>query len=62
MQKLTLFKVENDTLSFVGYFDTQEEVTHYLTQIKGMIDKSFQHQYCGDYLLLPTIHYNLERQ
>ena len=62
MQKLALFKLIDDTPVFCGYFDTQEQITEYLAEIKNMIDDKVQHQLAGEYLAIPSIMYKLERK
>tara|TARA_R110002020_G_scaffold305131_1_gene520910 strand:- start:958 stop:1146 length:189 start_codon:yes stop_codon:yes gene_type:complete len=62
MQKLALFKLIDDNLVFCGYFDTQEQITEYLAEIKKLVDEKVQHQLTGEYLALPSIMYKLERK
>ncbi len=61
MQKLTLFKLINDQLEFVGYFDSQEMIVEYMTQIQQMIDKQMRTNLQGQYLAIPSLFYELKQ-
>ena len=60
MQKLTLFKLINDQLEFVGYFDSQEMLADYFTQIGKMIETEGRTNLRGEYLALPTLYFELK--
>tara|TARA_R100001086_G_C11636438_1_gene203232 strand:- start:24 stop:278 length:255 start_codon:yes stop_codon:yes gene_type:complete len=61
MQRLVLFKIIDDKLEFVGYFDGQEMIAEYLSQIQDMIDKQFRTNLKGQYLALPALFYELKQ-
>jgi hypothetical protein len=65
MQKLSLFKLvksrRHEFLEFCGFFNNNEEVVQYLEEIQGMIEKKFQHQLEGEYVVLPSFYYNIQR-
>ena len=61
MQKLTLFKLINDQLEFVGYFDSPEMIADYMRQIQDMIDKEMRTNLQGEYLAIPTLFYELKQ-
>ena len=60
MEKLAVFKVVNDMMELCGYFNSKEEVTEYLAEIKKLIDTKMQHQLKGDYIAIPVIYFNLQ--
>lgn len=60
MQRLVLFKIVDDKLEFVGYFDSQEMVSEYLIKIQEMIDKQFRTNLQGQYLAFPTLFFELK--
>ena len=57
MQRLVLFKIIDDKLEFVGYFDSNEMIAEYLSKIQEMIDKQFRTNLQGQYLAIPTLFY-----
>jgi hypothetical protein len=61
MQKLVLFKLINDKLEFVGYFDKHEVIAEYLMKIQEMIDKQGKKSLKGEYLAIPTLFYELKQ-
>ena len=60
MQKLSLFKLIKDKLVFVGYFDSQEIIVEYLMKIQEMIDKQAKFNLKGEYLAIPSLHFELK--
>jgi len=60
MKKITLYKIENDHLVYVGIFETDREIAEYLTEVKKLIDVKHQHQYSGEYIALPSLYYNIK--
>ena len=61
MQRLVLFKIIDDKLEFVGYFDSNEMIAEYLSKIQEMIDKQFRTNLQGQYLAIPTLFYELKQ-
>ena len=61
MQRLVLFKLINDQMEFVGYFDSPEMIADYMRQIQDMIDKQFRTNLQGEYLAIPTLFYELKQ-
>ena len=56
-QKISLFKLINDKLEFVGYFENTEVIVEYLMKIQEMIDKQAKFNLKGEYLAIPSLHY-----
>jgi len=61
MQRLVLFKLVNDIMEFVGYFDSAEMIVEYMTQIQEMIDTKGRENLKGEYLAIPTLYYELKK-
>lgn len=59
MERLSVVKVENDTLVLCGYFDTKEDALAYLEYVKNEIKMNMQTQYGGEYLVLPVLYFSL---
>ena len=60
MQRLVLFKLVNDIMEFVGYFDSPE-MMEYMTQIQEMIDTKGRENLKGEYLAIPSLYYELKK-
>jgi hypothetical protein len=61
MEKLGVFKVTDDGMLICGYFDTKEDAIKYLTEIGKLINFQFQHNLVGEYIIIPTLYYNLQQ-
>tara|TARA_R110001606_G_scaffold374741_4_gene532688 strand:- start:604 stop:804 length:201 start_codon:yes stop_codon:yes gene_type:complete len=59
MEKLGVFKIDGDSILFCGCFNTQAEATEYLTEVKKLIDDSFNTQLVGEYIIMPMLHFNI---
>ena len=59
MQKLGVFKVDGDNILFCGIFNTQEEAQEYLTEVKKLIDHTFQTKLVGEYIIMPMLYFNI---
>lgn len=61
MEKLGVFKIENDNMYVCGYFDSKEDAIRYLTEVGKLINYNMQHQLIGEYIILPTLYFNLQQ-
>ena len=59
MQKLGVFKIDGDNILFCGLFNTQEEAQEYLTEVKKLIDNTFQTKLVGEYIIMPMLYFNI---
>ena len=55
MEKLGVFKIDGDNILFCGCFNTQGEATEYLTEVKKLIDDTFNTQLVGEYIIMPML-------
>lgn len=62
MEKLAVFKMVDDIPMICGYFDSKEDAIRYLTEVGKMINSSMQHQLAGEYIIVPTLYFNLQVQ
>jgi hypothetical protein len=60
MEKLAVFKIVDDVPMICGYFDSKEDAIRYLTEVGKMINHGMQHQLVGEYIVMPTLYYNLQ--
>jgi len=60
MEKLAVFKIEGEKLIFCSTFSTKEEAIKYLEYVRSLIDDKLQSQLKGEYIIMPTIHFNLK--
>jgi catabolite regulation protein CreA len=62
MEKLAVFKVmEDERLELCGFFDTKEDALAYLTHVKTEIQTKMQHALSGEYICIPTLYFNINR-
>jgi hypothetical protein len=62
MEKLGIFKVmEDERLELCGFYNTKEEAIQYLEYVQNEIARNMQHQYEGEYVVIPMLHYDLKR-
>jgi len=59
MEKLAVFKIVEDNILFCGCFNSQAEATEYLTEVKKLIDDTFQTQLVGEYIIMPMLYFNI---
>jgi|LakMenEpi03Aug12_release.lakeMendotaPanAssembly.Ray.scaffolds.fasta_scaffold4323941_1 hypothetical protein len=62
MEKLAVFKMVDDVPMICGYFDSKEDAIRYLTEVGKMINHGLQHQLVGEYIIMPTLYFNLQIQ
>lgn len=60
MEKLVVFKIEDDNVLVCGHFDSKEHAIEYLTAVKKMIDYELQHNLAGEYICVPALYFNLQ--
>ena len=60
MEKLALYKINGNQILLVEIFNNREEVIEYLEKVKGVIDTQLQLQFCGEYIAIPTLYFNLK--
>lgn len=60
MEKLIVFKIEEDNILVCGHFNSKEHAIEYLTAVKKMIDFEMQHNLAGEYIAVPALYFNLE--
>jgi len=59
MEKLVVFKIENDELFLCGFFNSRDEVLEYLKEIKKLMDEKMQHHLKGEYIAMPILYFHL---
>jgi hypothetical protein len=62
MEKLGVFKIIDDVPTICGYFDSKEDAIRYLTEVGKLINTNMQHQLVGEYIIIPTLYFNLQLQ
>lgn len=60
MEKLIVFKIEEDNLLVCGDFNSKEHAIEYLTAVKKMIDFEVQHNLAGEYIVVPALYFKLQ--
>lgn len=60
MEKLIVFKIEDDNILVCGHFGSKEHAVEYLTAVKKMIDFEMQHNLAGEYIVVPALYFNLQ--
>lgn len=61
MEKLAVFKMIDEIPTICGYFDSKEDAIRYLTEVGKMINYKMQHQLAGEYIIIPTLYFNLQQ-
>ena len=61
MERLGVFKVTDEGMFICGYFDSKEDAIRYLTEVGKLINFNMQHQLVGEYIIIPTLYYNLQQ-
>ena len=60
MERLAVFKIEQgEQIIFCGTFATKDEAIKYLEQVRNLIDEKLQNQFKGEYILVPSLYFNL---
>jgi hypothetical protein len=62
MEKLAVFKLVDDVPMICGYFNSKDDAIRYLTEVGKMINQNMQHQLAGEYIVVPTLYFNLQVQ
>mgnify|MGYP003635965621 CR=1 FL=1 len=60
MEKLAVFKIGLENLVYCASFTNKEDAIKYLEYVKGLIDKDLQTQLQGEYIIVPSIYFNLK--
>ena len=60
MEKLAVFKIDGEQLIFCATFSSKDEALKYLEYVRNLIDDKLQSQLKGEYIIMPTIHFNLK--
>jgi len=66
MEKLAVFKVidfvpNGGGLECCGFFNCKEDAIAYLMEVKKIIDTNFQNNYAGEYIIIPTLYFNITK-
>lgn len=61
MEKLVVVKIEEDNMLICGHFNSKEEALEYLAYVKNEISSNMQSQYAGEYLIIPCLHFDINK-
>ena len=62
MEKFAVYKIFDFKLELCGLFDSMQEATDYLTEVKKEVMYNFATEYKGDYIISPAIHYKIDNE
>jgi len=69
IKQLAIFKIdkvidnsEDEAMLFCSFANNEQEVINYMETIQKEVDFKMQTQYEGEYLVLPSIYFNIKKR